>query len=175
LELHANLVTSGPLPGAILTAATGIYARAFAEPPYLGPPERATEFAEQIRRYERDRSGARFAWASADGVPVAMASGVIGVAGTWWRDRVHGLIADPSWLGPACLEVVHVAVEPSFRRSGAGRLVLDLIVSGAPARTAVLGCDPSVRVLRRGGIRGDRLGSDVGAALHGAGAAVLDE
>jgi GNAT superfamily N-acetyltransferase len=143
--VNANLVTSGPVAADVLAAATGIYARAFAAAPYFEPPARASEFADQIRRYERDREGARFAWAAVGDVQVVMASGVIGVAGTWWRDRVLGLIGDRDWLGESCLEIVHVAVDPSHQRRGAGRLVLDLIQSGAPARTAVLGCDPSVQ------------------------------
>jgi GNAT superfamily N-acetyltransferase len=148
---RGNLVVGGPVPAPVLAAATDLYARVFGAAPYLEPAERAGEFADRVRRYEHQREGTRLAWVvdGTTGRQVAMALGVVGVPGTWWRDRVAAALADPAmverWLGVRCLEVVHVAVDPAHQRRGLGRLVLDLVTAGAPTPTAVLGCGPGVR------------------------------
>jgi ribosomal protein S18 acetylase RimI-like enzyme len=151
--LRAHLAIGGQVPEPVLAAATSVYAKAFAEAPYNEPPERAGRFADRVRRYFAEREGARLAWVADEKELTAVALGVIGTPGTWWRDKVAGFLAGPgaveAWLGSRCFEVVHVAVDPGHRRRGLGRMVLDLMTVGAPAPTALLGCDPNVPAARR--------------------------
>lgn len=151
--IHGHVSLGGDVADEVLAGATAVYARAFAEPPYHEGPERAERFAAQVRRYATEREGTRLAWATQgpDGEPVAMALGVIGTPGTWWRDRVAEHLtpqAADDWVGERCFEVVHLAVDPEHRRRGLGRLVLDLATVAAPAPTALLGCDPRAPAAR---------------------------
>ncbi len=115
--------------------------------PYLESPDDAEAFRSRALTYLTERDGGRFAWVEdRHGRQVAMALGVVGTPGTWWRDRVAEYLADPvlvdQVLGDECFEVVHVAVAQEERRRGHGRQVLELLLAGAPVSRAVLSCDP---------------------------------
>lgn len=74
-----------------------------------------------------------------------LALAILARPGDWWRDKAAAALpeADASrWLGEVCLEVVHVAVLPAAQRQGVGRLMHDALISGRPAPTGVLSCDP---------------------------------
>jgi GNAT superfamily N-acetyltransferase len=152
-DVHGQVVVGGAVPEPVLAGATALYAAAFGAAPYHEPPANAAMFAERVRRYATEREGARLAWITdpSTGDQVAMALGVVGTPRTWWRDKVAahlGERAAAEWLGERCFEVVHVAVDPGRRRLGLGRFVLDLLTAGAPAPTALLGCDPAVPAAR---------------------------
>jgi GNAT superfamily N-acetyltransferase len=145
---RGELLIETTVPEPVLAAAIALYARAFGAPPYNEPAQNAEDFGSRVRQYAAERDGARFAWVTdvASGQQAAMALGVIGEPGTWWREKVAAFFGDPSlvdtWLGDRCFEVVHVAVDPEHRRRGLGRMVLDLVTVGAPAPTVLLGCNP---------------------------------
>ena len=149
--VRAHVTIGGEVPGPVLTAATSVYRKAFAEAPYHEPPSSADRFADRVRRYFAEREGARLAWVGDDAEVAAVALGVIGTPGTFWVDRVAAFLTEQAareWIGSRCFEVVHVAVDPGHRRRGFGRMVLDLMTAGAPARTALLGCDPNAPAAR---------------------------
>ncbi len=142
--MEATLSTGGPAPD-LLAEATEVYAAAFGQPPYHEGPEQAAAFSERVVRYARTRSGFRFVTVRGDaGRLVAIALAVLARPGDWWRDNMAAPALDPAatdrWLGELCLEVVHVAVQPTVQRQGYGRLAHDLLISGAPAPTAILSC-----------------------------------
>jgi GNAT superfamily N-acetyltransferase len=144
---------SGHAPDAAeLAAATTVYAAAFGGPPYLEGPAEAEAFAERVGRYARDRDGFRFATVHDGGALVGVALAVLARPGDRWRDRAAAALDEATvdrWLGPLCLEVVHVAVLPAAQGRGLGRLLHDVLVAGGPAPTGLLGCDPAAEPARR--------------------------
>ncbi len=92
-----------------------------------------------------DRDGLR-AVAARDpgGRLVGVGYGHLGAAGQWWHDRVRSALADavgtPAaevWLG-STFEVCELHVLPACQGTGLGRELLDALLFGTPARTAVL-------------------------------------
>jgi GNAT superfamily N-acetyltransferase len=143
--MQASVTTTVPDPTA-LAEATAVYTAAFADPPYTEGPDGGTEFRDRVVRYGRERDGFRFATVRADdGALQALALAVLARPGDWWRDRAAAALGEADaarWLGPLCLEVVHLAVTPAAQGNGLGRLVHDVLVSGTHAPTGILSCHP---------------------------------
>ena len=71
---------------------------------------------------------------------VGIAYGYLGAAGQWWHDQVRSALspADAArWLDGA-FEVCELHVRPHRQGQGLGRRLLDTLLSGPPAPTAVL-------------------------------------
>ena len=88
-----------------------------------------------------DRDGLRAAAAlTEEGEVVGVAYGYIGAPGQWWHDRVRAALppelAD-AWLADA-FEVCELHVRTAAQRQGLGKALLELLLAGLPARTAVL-------------------------------------
>jgi GNAT superfamily N-acetyltransferase len=149
--MEARLSGHAPDP-AELAAATAVYGAAFGGPPYHEGPAEADAFAERVGRYARERDGFRLATVHDGGELLGVALAVLARPGDWWRDRAAAALDDEAverWLGPLCLEVVHVAVLPAAQGRGLGRLLHDVLVAGTPAPTGLLGCDPAAEPARR--------------------------
>lgn len=88
-----------------------------------------------------DRPGLRAAAAVADdGHLVGVAYGYLGAPGQWWHDQVSAALPGElasSWLSGA-FEVCELHVRPSAQGHGLGRSLLEHLLSGPPAPTAVL-------------------------------------
>lgn len=88
-----------------------------------------------------DRRGLRgVAATDDDGRLVGVAYGYLGGPGQWWHDQVRGALPAPvaeQWLTDA-FEVCELHVRPRQQGNGLGRKLLDLLLAGPPARTAVL-------------------------------------
>lgn len=88
-----------------------------------------------------DRDGLRAVAALDDaGRVVGVAYGYLGGPGQWWHDQVRGALpaeVAEHWLTDA-FEVCELHVRPRQQGQGLGRQLLDLLLAGPPARTAVL-------------------------------------
>ena len=91
-----------------------------------------------------DREGLRTVAALDDGVLVGIAYGYVGRRGQWWHDHVHaalvaqqGRAAADGWLRGA-FEVCELHVRPAHQMQGLGRTLLDALLEGCGAPTAVL-------------------------------------
>ncbi|MCW2726769.1 MAG: hypothetical protein JWN35_3690 [Frankiales bacterium] len=88
-----------------------------------------------------ERNGLRaIAATDDDGQLVGIAYGYVGERGQWWHDQVRrALSAEVAnrWLDGA-FEVCELHVRPSLQRTGLGRALLDRLLDGPPAPTAIL-------------------------------------
>lgn len=88
-----------------------------------------------------DRPGLRtVAGIDAEGRLVGVAYGYLGAPGQWWHDQVQSALpvdVAKSWLAGA-FEVCELHVRPAQQGQGLGRALLDRLLAGPPARTAVL-------------------------------------
>lgn len=88
-----------------------------------------------------DRPGLRaVAAVEDDGQLTGIAYGYLGAAGQWWHDQVRAAMTEDvsvTWLDGA-FEVCELHVRPTLQRHGLGRALLDLLLAGPPAPTAVL-------------------------------------
>jgi ribosomal protein S18 acetylase RimI-like enzyme len=88
-----------------------------------------------------DRPGLRAVAATdEDGRLVGVAYGYLGEPGQWWHDQVAGALSPQlvsSWLTGA-FEVCELHVRPAAQGRGIGRALLDQLLTGPPAGTAVL-------------------------------------
>jgi GNAT superfamily N-acetyltransferase len=88
-----------------------------------------------------DRPGLRAVAATAeDGRLVGVAYGYLGEPGQWWHDQVRGALPPDvakSWL-PGSFEVCELHVRPAEQGRGLGRALLDRLLAGPPAHSAVL-------------------------------------
>jgi GNAT superfamily N-acetyltransferase len=88
-----------------------------------------------------DRPGLRAVAAVADDTRlVGVAYGYLGAPGQWWHDQVRAALPDElasSWLAGA-FEVCELHVRPSEQGHGLGRSLLEQLLTGPPAPTAVL-------------------------------------
>ncbi len=143
--MQVELITSRP--GAdLIRDARAVYAAAFAQAPLGETAEQAAGFDERVHRYAAQRDGFRLTVARGDdGQLAGVALAVLARPGDWWRDKAAAALTPAEvsrWLGDVCLEVVHVAVRPGAQRQGIGRKMHDMLISGRPAPTGVLSCDP---------------------------------
>ena len=82
---------------------------------------------------------------------VGVAYGYLGTSGQWWHDQVHAaLTAEQArqWLDGA-FEVCELHVRPEHQGTGLGRALLAALLTGQPARTAVLTTPDSETRARR--------------------------
>ena len=71
---------------------------------------------------------------------VGIAYGYLGAPGQWWHDQVQSALpvdVAESWLAGA-FEVCELHVRPAQQGQGLGRALLDRLLAGPPARSAVL-------------------------------------
>jgi ribosomal protein S18 acetylase RimI-like enzyme len=71
---------------------------------------------------------------------VGVAYGYLGSPGQWWHDQVRAAVSPADaqqWLDGA-FEVCELHVRPPLQGQGLGRRLLDALLDGPPARTAVL-------------------------------------
>lgn len=71
---------------------------------------------------------------------VGIAYGYLGARGQWWHDHVRAALTDEAarrWLDGS-FEVCELHVRPHVQRTGLGRALLDTLLDGQPAATAVL-------------------------------------
>ncbi|MBK5308094.1 MAG: GNAT family N-acetyltransferase [Frankiaceae bacterium] len=75
-----------------------------------------------------------------DGRLVGVAYGYLGAPGQWWHDQVAAALTPSivdSWLTGA-FEVCELHVRPAAQGQGLGRALLEQLLTGPPAATAVL-------------------------------------
>lgn len=110
-------------------------------------------YAEAMQATRADASGRRSvlvshlsrrglrAMAALDGSRlVGVAYGYLGGPGQWWHDQVQAAMsveAAQEWLADA-FEVCELHVRPAQQGSGVGKRLLDQLLDGADAKTAVL-------------------------------------
>jgi ribosomal protein S18 acetylase RimI-like enzyme len=71
---------------------------------------------------------------------VGVAYGYLGAPGQWWHDQVRAALTEDDaarWLDGA-FEVCELHVRPELQGQGVGRLLLDALLDGPPAPTAIL-------------------------------------
>ena len=71
---------------------------------------------------------------------IGVAYGYLGAPGQWWHDQVQAALTPDDrsrWLVGA-FEVCELHVRPEVQGQGVGRGLLDALLAGPPARTAVL-------------------------------------
>jgi GNAT superfamily N-acetyltransferase len=112
-----------------------VYAEAMEVPPAAARTRRP------IITSHLERSGLRaIAALDDDGQLVGIAYGYVGERGQWWHDQVRRALSDDDasrWLDDA-FEVCELHVRPSLQRTGLGRTLLDRLLEGPPAPTAIL-------------------------------------
>lgn len=103
-------------------------------------PPATTRSRGGIIRGHADRPGLRAVAAEADGRLVGIGYGCPGGPGQWWHDQVRAALPDAlaaQWLDGS-FEVCELHVRPVWQRHGIGRQMLDRLLAGPPAPTAVL-------------------------------------
>lgn len=116
-----------------------VYAEAMAVPRLLAGSRRS------ILTAHLDRDGLRTVAARDQaGRLIGIAYGHLGAHGQWWHDRVQVALVEAlgaqqaaSWLGGA-FEVCELHVRPLWQGSGLGRELLDTLLAGTSAPTALL-------------------------------------
>jgi ribosomal protein S18 acetylase RimI-like enzyme len=103
-------------------------------------PHAAARSRRPVMQAHLDRSGLK-AVAALDGETVnGFAYGYLGAPGQWWFDQVAiamGRELGDVWLDSA-FEVCELHVRPAHQGTGLGRALLDTLLAGVPAATAVL-------------------------------------
>jgi ribosomal protein S18 acetylase RimI-like enzyme len=87
-----------------------------------------------------DRPGLRAVAATTEDGLVGVAYGYLGEPGQWWHDQVRAALSPAvaaDWLVGA-FEVCELHVRPAWQGQGLGRALLDRLLAGPPASTAVL-------------------------------------
>jgi ribosomal protein S18 acetylase RimI-like enzyme len=118
----------------------GVYAAAFARPPYNRRAGVADSFAQSLLGHAR-RAGFRCAIAR-DGLGrlAGFAYGYTSLPGQWWHDLVAGALGPRrarQWLAGA-FELVEFAVDPPAQGRGLGSRLHDSLLAGLPHPAAVL-------------------------------------
>jgi GNAT superfamily N-acetyltransferase len=126
---------------AVQSRIVGIYAAAFAEPPYLRGEGEARQFGDTLGRHAQRRDFRSFvALDRADGRLLGFVYGYTSEAGQWWHDIVAGAMTREQvgrWLTDA-YEFVELAVLPEEQKHGFGGRLHDAVLEGLPHRVSVL-------------------------------------
>lgn len=139
-------------PEEVASQCVAVYHAAFSEPPYSETRQDADELRDRLTRYASREGFLLPVAAGADGQAVGFALGVTAHPGDWWRDQVAAVIGPDDtqrWLGQACLEIVHVAVDPACQRAGIGRRLMRAMTEQADPPTGVLSCHPAAAAAQR--------------------------
>ncbi len=132
-------------PTDVVERCVEVYAAAFGQGPYHEPADQALELADRLDKYQHREGFLLPVVRDAAGTVRAFALAVVAHPGDWWRDRAAAALGEADaheWLGTACLEVVHVAVDPEVQRHGYGRRLMTALESHTSAATGVLSCHP---------------------------------
>lgn len=111
-----------------------VYADAMDVPPAAAKARRAIVSAHL------DRDGLLAVAALNDDEVVGVAYGYLGAPGQWWHDQVRAALPSDlaaTWLAGA-FEVCELHVRTAAQGNGLGRRLLDRLLAGTSARTAVL-------------------------------------
>jgi ribosomal protein S18 acetylase RimI-like enzyme len=106
----------------------------------MGVDPRVARSRRSIVTSHLDRRGLRGRAVSDDGRLVGVAYGYVGERGQWWHDQVAAALAPEvarTWL-PGAFEVCELHVRPAYQGRGLGRQLLDALLEGPVAPTAVL-------------------------------------
>jgi ribosomal protein S18 acetylase RimI-like enzyme len=126
-------------------AVLDVYAEAMEVPPAAARSRRS------ILAVHLQREGLRAVAALEDDRMVGVAYGYFGRPGQWWHDQVRESLTPVQareWLDGA-FEVCELHVRPALQGSGLGRDLLAALLSGLPARTAILTTPDSETRARR--------------------------
>jgi GNAT superfamily N-acetyltransferase len=147
-----NLTTIETLPdAAAMQAAAEVYLSAFSAEPYNEAADEVAAFRQRLVTYAREREGFRLVTVHGDRLD-GFALVALARRGAVWRDKVARAVGDDlaaRWLGDPCLEVVHVAVRQGCQGQGLGKLLMNEVVRGRPARTGFLSCHPEAPAAQR--------------------------
>ncbi len=126
---------------AVRSRVVGIYAAAFAAPPYLRGDGEARQFGETLARHAQRKDFRCFvALERNDGRLLGFVYGYTSEAGQWWHDIVSGAMTREQverWLTDA-YEFVELAVLPEEQKRGLGGRLHDALLAGLPHRVSVL-------------------------------------
>lgn len=106
----------------------------------MGVDLRVARSRRSIVTSHLDRTGLRAVAAHDEDRLVGVAYGYIGQPGQWWHDQVQTAMSPATaaqWLTGA-FEVCELHVSPSHQSAGVGRELLDTLLEGPVAATAVL-------------------------------------
>lgn len=130
-----------------LLAIAGLYADAFAEPPYEEDPVRSlVEFPDRVRRYAVEKPEFRLFHASEHGEVLGFVLGTGIGPGDWWWNRLNETLAEPHrtlWLDQQQFAIAELVVKASARRSGVGRALMKEVLADLPYDSALLACYPN--------------------------------
>lgn len=139
-------------PADVTGQCVAVYHAAFSQPPYFETRQDAAGLPDRLARYASREGFLLPVAAGVDGQAVGFALGVMAHPGDWWRDQVAAALGPRQarrWLGPACLEIVHVAVAPGSQRAGIGRRLMRALTERATTGTGVLSCHPDATAAQR--------------------------
>lgn len=133
--------TIQPLPvrGPLFEGAIGVYADAFAEPPY-SDPDRGREIHERMQDTHSARDGFHAYVAVLTDEVIGMIYGYRGTSGQWWHDTVaRQLKPDVAarWMRDS-YELVELAVAPKHQGKGVGSSLVTQLLDGRREATCVL-------------------------------------
>lgn len=103
-------------------------------------PRAAARSRRPVMQAHLDRAGLKAVAALHGDTVDGFAYGYLGAPGQWWFDQVAvamGPQLREAWL-PRAFEVCELHVRPSYQGAGLGRALLDTLLAGVPAATAVL-------------------------------------
>ncbi len=118
-----------------------LYAEVYAEPPYREGTEHVARFVDHYAQ-ALSRDGFSLAVAFAGDRLAGAAYGRTMAAGTWFGSPVGD--PPPEILNAPKFFVTEWMVRQAYRRQGAGRRLLDLLLADRGERYAVLSCNPAV-------------------------------
>ena len=114
-------------------------------------PWSAARSRRSVMQSHLQRDGLRAVAALEGHQLVGVAYGYLGAPGQWWHDQVRSALTPEqagAWLDGA-FEVCELHVLPTHHGRGIGRAVLEQLLAGTPARTAVL-TTPDLETRARG-------------------------
>ncbi len=123
----------------VLDEVLGVYARAFAAPPYARAEDAVNQFAEILIERHIHRDDFRMVGAFSADQLVGLAYGYHGGPGQYWHDLVRLALGERlagEWLDDA-FELAEFAVLPAYQARGIGSRLHNALLSGIPYRTAI--------------------------------------
>ena len=124
---------------AVVDGILGVYAAAFAAPPYHQPVESAARFREVLVARHAPREGFRCVVARAGASIVGFGYGTRTRPGNWWHDAISPALSSSTrdrWLSDAWA-LAELAVEPGRQGQGIGSALHTALFEHVPNATAV--------------------------------------